>query len=124
MPLPSVIDEIDRLFDELVRRPWGTTARQVVPAEVHEVKDGWMVKLPVEGLSAADLQVHVQGDRLTVTGHRRRAGEHRGKTGWTQTQEEIVIQRTIALPAGADPENIDAEIEDSTLTLHIHRRQP
>jgi HSP20 family protein len=124
MPLPSVLDEIDRLFDELVRRPWGTAARQVVPAEVHEVNDGWTVKLPVEGLTAADLQVHMQGDHLSVTGHRRRARQRRGETGWTQTQQEIAIHRTIALPAGADPESIDAKIEGSTLTIHIRRRQP
>jgi HSP20 family protein len=124
MPLPSVLDEIDRLFDELVRRPWGMSARQVVPAEVHEVKDGWMVKLPVEGLTAADLQLHVQGDRLTISGHRRRARERRGETSGTQTQQEIAIHRTIPLPAGADPESIDAKIEDSTLTIHIRRRQP
>jgi HSP20 family protein len=124
MPLPSVLDEIDRLFDELVRRPWGMGARQVVPAEVREVKDGWVVKLLVEGLTAADLQVHVQGDRLTVSGHRHRARERRGETGWTQTQQEIAIHRTIALPAGADPDSIDAKIEDSTLTIHIRRRQP
>lgn len=122
MPLPSVIDEIDRLFDELVRRPWGSVARQVVATEVHEVEDGWVVKLPVEGLTADDLQMHVEGHRLTITGHRRQARERRGKAGWTQ--HEIAVHRTLALPAEADPENIDAEIEDSTLTLHIHRRQP
>jgi len=124
MPLPSVLDEIDRLFDELVRRPWGTTARQVIPAEVHEVEDGWMVRLPVEGLSPADLQVHVQGNQLTISGHRRQAQERRGKTGWTHTQREITFHRAMALPAGADPDNIDAKIENSTLTIHIRRRQP
>jgi HSP20 family protein len=124
MPLPSVIDEIDRLFDELVRRPWGSVARQVVATEVHEVEDGWVVKLPVEGLTADDLQMHVEGHRLTISGHRRQARERRGKAGWTQTEHEIAVHRTLALPAEADPENIDAGIEDSTLTLHIHRRQP
>jgi len=83
-----------------------------------------MVKLPVEGLTAADVQVHVQGHALTVTGHRRQAREQRGKTGWMQTQQEVAIHRTIPLPAGADPESIDAKIEDSTLTIHIRRRQP
>jgi HSP20 family protein len=124
MALPSVIDEIDRLFEELVRRPWGSVARQVVPVEMREVEDGWMVKLPVEGLTPTDLQVHVQGNQLTISGHRRRAEERRGKTGWTQTQREVTFQRAVALPAGADPENIDARIENSTLCIHIRRRQP
>jgi HSP20 family molecular chaperone IbpA len=124
MALPSVVDEIDRLFEELIRRPWGSIERQVVPVEMREVEDGWMVRLPVEGLTPADLQVHVHGNQLTISGRRRQAQERHGKMGWTHTQREMTFRRAMALPAGADPENIDAEVEDSTLTIHIHRRQP
>jgi HSP20 family molecular chaperone IbpA len=124
MPLPSVTDEIDRLFEELVRRPWGSGERQIIPVEMHEVEDGWMVRLPVEGLTPGDLQVHVHGNQLTISGHLRQAQERRGKTGWTHTRRQVTFHRAMALPAGADPENIDAEIENSTLSIHIHRRQP
>ncbi len=123
MPLPSVLDEIDRLFDELIRRPWGSN-RQLVPAEVREVEDGWLVQLPIPGLSAADLQVHVQGNRLTISGQRRQARERHSKGTWTQTSEQVTFDRTIALPPGADPETIDAKVEGSTLSIHIHRRKP
>lgn len=125
MPLPSVLDEIDRLFDELIRRPWGKPARQVTPVDVRQVEDGWVVTLPVEGLSGQDLQVHVEGNCMTVSGHRRRSQERRhGKTGWSQTEQEYSLFRTIALPAGADPEHIDATIENSILSIHIRRWKP
>jgi HSP20 family molecular chaperone IbpA len=125
MPLPSVLDEINRLFDELIRRPWGTASRQLVPAEMREVEDGWIVKLPAPGMSAADLRIQVEGNWLMVTGYHRQSREHRhGKTGWSQRQQEVSLHRTIALPAGADPDHIDAKIEDSTLSIHIRRRQP
>jgi len=125
MPLPSVLDEIDRLFDELVRRPWGTSERQVTPLDVRQVEDGWVITLPVEGLSAGDLQVHVEGKWLTVSGHSRQAREQRqGKTGWSRTEREYSLARTIALPTGADPNDIDAAIENSILTIHIRRRKP
>ncbi len=125
MPLPTVIDEIDRLFDELIRRPWGKPARQLTPLDVRQVEDGWVVTLPVEGLSAKDLQIHVEGNWLTVSGHSRRAREERqGKSGWSRTEQEFSLSRTIALPAGADPDHIDATIENSILTLHIRRRKP
>ena len=125
MALPSVLDEIDRLFDELVRRPWGKAGRQVTPLDVRQVEDGWVVTLPVEDLSAKDLQVHVEGNWLTVSGHSRRAEERRqGKTGWSRREQEFSLSRTIALPAGADPNHIDATIEKSTLTIHIRRRKP
>lgn len=125
MPLPSVLDEINRLFDELIRRPWGTASHQLVPAEFREVEDGWIVKLPAEGLSAADLRIQVQENWLTVTGHHRQSRERqRGKGGWSRTQQELSLHRTVALPVGADPDHIDAKIENATLSIHIRRRKP
>jgi HSP20 family molecular chaperone IbpA len=125
MPLPTVLDEIDRLFDELVHRPWGESARQVTPLDVRQVEDGWVVTLPVEGLSAKDLHVHVERNWVTVSGQSRRTQERRqGTTGWSRTEQTYSLSRTIALPAGADPDHIDAAIENSTLTIHIRRRKP
>ncbi len=125
MALPSVLDEIERLFDELIRRPWGSARRELVPAEIHEVEDGWRVDIPVEGMQAADLKVEVHGRRLTITGQRSRQHERReGQTAWTRTRQEISFQRTITLPAGADPDDIDAKIEGSKLAIHIGRRRP
>ena len=125
MPLPTVLDEIDRLFDELIRRPWGTSSRLLKPTEVRQVEDGWIITLPLEGWSPDDLQLHAQENWLTITGHRRQSREQRhGQTGWSQIQQEVTLHRTIALPAGADPDHIDARIENSTISLHIRRRQP
>ncbi|MFQ5665450.1 MAG: Hsp20/alpha crystallin family protein [Candidatus Binatia bacterium] len=128
MPLPSVLDELDRLFDELVRRPWGAASRQLVPAEFREVEDRWVVELPVEGMRAADLRVDVQGRRLTVTGHRRRTHAQRGGAAlWTRTQQETMLHRTLTLPHDADPDDIEAKIEGDTLFIYIRKnrkRQP
>ena len=125
MALPSVLDEIERLFEELIRRPWASGRRELVPAEVHEVEDGWRVDIPVEGMGAADLKIEVHGRRLTVTGQRSHQRERReGQRAWTRTRQEVAFQRTITLPAGADPDDIDAKIEGSTLAIHIGRRRP
>ncbi len=122
MPLPSVLDEIDRLFDELVHRPWRGPGREIVPAEMQEVDDGWIIRLPVPGMLASDLTVQVHGRQLTITGARHQQKARAGKTGWTRTQHAITFERTLTLPADADPDNIEARIEDSTLNLHIRRR--
>jgi len=125
MALPSVLEELDRLFEELVRRPWGSISRRLVPAEIREVADGWIVELPVEGLRAADLKVDVQGKQLTVTGHRRLHRERRhDKAAWTQTQQEVSLHRTLRLPSGANPDDIEAKLEGSTLTIHLGKRKP
>ena len=123
MALPSVLDEIDRLFDELIHRPWGGASRQLVPVQLREVSDGWVVDLPVEGLQARDLKVAVQDRQLTVTGQRRHEQARRQSGRWTQTQEAVSWYRTIPLPAEANPDDVEASVEGSTLSIHIGRRK-
>jgi HSP20 family molecular chaperone IbpA len=123
MPLPSVLDEIDRLFDELVRRPWGAAARHLVPAQLREVKDGWVVDLLVEGLRAADLKVEVHGRQLTVIGQRRSEQRQQLKGRWAQAQEDVAWYRTIPFPAEANPDDVEATVEGSMLSIHIGRRK-
>ncbi len=122
MPFPSLTDEIERLFDELVHQPWGGAARRLVPVEVREVADGWVIELPVEGMRATDLRVEVHGRQLTVTGHRRQEQGRRGPAFRTQTREEVSLRRTVALPAAANIDDIETRIEGSTLTIHVRKR--
>jgi HSP20 family molecular chaperone IbpA len=122
MALPSVVDQINRLFDELIRRPWGVLPRQVSPAAIRAVEDGWIVEIPVEGLRAEDLKVEVHGRRLTILGHHRSEQERRhGPSGWSRSQQEHTMHQTVTLPAEADPEDLEVRIEGAQLTVHIRR---
>ena len=125
MALPSVVDEINRLFEELIRRPWGASPRQLSPAAIREVDDGWVVEIPVEGMRAEDLKLEVRGRRLTVLGHRRSEQERRhGASGWSRSQREYTLRQTVTLPAEADPEDLEPRIDGAHLTVHIRRRLP
>ncbi len=120
MPLPSVIDEINRLFEELVRRPWGS-ARQLAAADIREVDDGWILEFPSQGLRAQDIHVEVRGRLLTVSAHRRREQEQEGAATWSRRETEVSLHRTISLPGDVDPERIEAHVDHDKLTLHLHR---
>jgi len=124
MALPSVLDEINRLFDELIRQPWGVSSRRVTPTTVREVADGWVIELPVEGLRASDLQVNVHGHQLTITGHRQQERQHRVGTAWGHSQQAISLHRTVNLPGEVDPDHVDATVKGSTLTVHVRKRKP
>jgi len=124
MALPSLLDEIDRLFDELVSRPWGKT-RQLAPARIRAVEDGWIVEVPAEGLRPQELKVAVHGRLLTISGQQHREQVRRvGAVGWRRSEHDIAWHRNVTLPADADADPLEARIEDSTLILHIRRRQP
>jgi len=121
MSLPSVLDEIDRLFEELVRRPWGS-ASALVPAAIREVADGWVVELPNPGLAASDIRIDVHGRQLQVSGRRRRQHEHVGPAAWQSRTSEVRLQRSVTVPEEVRVEDVEARVEGDRLLLHIRRR--
>lgn len=124
MALPSVVDEIDRLFDELVRRPW-TPMPPVSPITVRTVDDGWVIEVPVDGLQAADIEVQLQGRQLTVTGARRTEREERREGRTTaRTLQSMSLFRAMTLPMDTSPEDIEARVEGTTLFIHVRKREP
>jgi len=124
MALPSVLDEIDRLFDELVHRPWAAASRQLVPVQLREVKNGWIVDVSVEGIRPADLKIEVHERQLTISGQRRSRPQlrHQGEE-WTRRLAEVSWYRTIPLPVEANPDDVEASVEGATLSIHIGRRR-
>lgn len=121
MPLPSVLEELDRLFQQLVHEPWGTSAA-LEPPELKEVEDGWVLEFRVEGLRAADLVVDVQGRRLTVRGRRRVSERQRQPLGgWSVSEREVAFSRSVTLPVSVVAADVEARLEDSVLKLHVRR---
>ena len=124
MALPSVVEEIDRLFDELVRRPWGPL-RPAAPMAVKAVEDGWVIEVPVEGLQATDIEVELHGRRLTITGARRtEQEERRGGRTTARTRHAVSLFRTFTLPMDVGPEDIEARGEGAPLWLQVPKRAP
>lgn len=123
--LPWVLEEIDRLFHELVHRPWGSAGTTLAPAELHEVEDGWVIDLPAAGMRAQDLTVSIKGTQLTVSGKRHSEEKHGdARRGWSVAQHETAFSRTITLPQAARPDDFEARLEGSVLKIHVRRRTP
>ncbi|GBD27735.1 hypothetical protein HRbin30_03090 [bacterium HR30] len=120
--LLSIMDQIDRLFDELVHRRWGTRAG-ITPAQVKTVEDGWEIEIPVPGLKAEEIDVHVSGRELWVRGVARRQAEQRSTTGsWARLSRNVSLTRSFLLPYAVDPKDVDARLENGVLRIHIRGR--
>ena len=67
--------EVDRLFDELIYRPWGSPLR-LKPEEwnpeldLYETEDAFIVEVDLPGVKETDVSVHVEGGDLVLTGRR------------------------------------------------------
>lgn len=123
MALPSVIDEVQRLFDELVHKPWGSSA-VLVPASVRESEDGWTIELPSQGLNAEDMRIQVRGATLLVSGQKQIHKKAIHAQRLRQSAARVAFERAISLPEGAAGAVVEAKVEGDTLTIHLHRQEP
>ncbi|MCX8072397.1 MAG: Hsp20/alpha crystallin family protein [Candidatus Binatia bacterium] len=121
--LLSISEQIDRLFDELVHRRWGTKTG-LTPAQVKTLEDGWQIEIPVPGLKAEEIDVHVAGRELWIRGVSSRQSEHRAGVGsWARMSRNVSLTRYFLLPQTVDPADVDARLEDGVLKIHIRRRE-
>lgn len=120
--LLSIVDQIDRLFDELVHRRWGTRAG-ITPAQVKTVEDGWEIEIPVPGLTAEEIDVHVAGRELWVRAAARRQAEKQWASGsWARLSRDLTFTRSFMLPHPVDPKDVDARLEEGVLRIRIRRQ--
>lgn len=119
MPTIRWLDEIDRLFDEMVRAPWTRPMRSPAP-KVTEDATHLDVELPVGGGGRGDVSVALKGNRLVVTVSRAAgATAQQGPGTTTSRRRQEKIERTFVLPEGTDIEQVEARFEGDVLRIRV-----
>ena len=114
---PDRIRQLQSLFF-----PFAETARAGAwqpSADVYRTRQGWLVKLDLAGVRPEDVQVSVQGNRLTVRGTRR---DWSLQEGCSHYQMEIAysrFERSLTLPVSLEQTRITAEHRQGMLLIHI-----
>ncbi len=120
MSLPSLLDEIDRLFDQLVHDPWRYPAgRRPRPQRAPEPLQEVEVEIPVPGPRPRDLSIAVEGARLTVTLHRRQVQAASTEAAEVRASQEERFQETFLLPPGATVSAIEARFDGEVLRVRV-----
>ncbi len=94
------------------------------PADVYRTADGWLIKIELAGVVAEDLQLVVQGRRLTVSGQRR---DLRLEIGCHCQSLEISydrFERTFEFPTDLPPGEPQARFENGMLWVRVTDRPP
>jgi HSP20 family protein len=82
------------------------------------------VKAEVPGFSSKNLQVSVEGNRLTITGKRETKEEKTEKKTVYREHSSDQIMRVIDLPAAVDAEKATATLKDGMLELTLPKLAP
>jgi HSP20 family protein len=108
---------LSRFFAEPAGAAWPQSWTPLVDVEVSD--DAWVFEVDLPGEQREDVQIEVDGQVLAISGEikeRERAGVLRHRMRRTGS---FSYQAT--LPAGVDPDRIEAKFDNGVLTVRVPR---
>lgn len=125
--LATLPPEIDRLFDRFFAPGFFGAAEPLnetlwAPAlDFGETEKEYVVTLDCAGIPRENLDVHLEGQVLTITGHREIVQEKEGKQFFWRERAEGRFARSVRLPAAVEESKIEAVTENGVLTVRLPR---
>jgi len=140
----EIFDRMQRITDSIARRAFeifegngGTFGRDLenwfkaeremlhpVHIEVSEKDNDVLVRAETPGFTAKDLEVNLEGRRLTVAGKRETKEERKDEKMIYSERCSDEIMRVIDLPTDVDAEKAEATVKDGVLELKIPKAAP
>jgi len=98
--------------------PWSLSEATWPRVNMYDTGAGLLLKADVPGLSAADLQIQIENDVLTVSGERK-VQAPQGYTAHRRERAATSFTRSFSLPVRVDSEKILATLKDGVLSLDM-----
>ncbi len=121
----SLRDAMDRLFEEsFVRRFDGGRLLgiegQPLALDVYETDENLMVEASLPGINPDEVDISVEGDRLTIKGETKREEEKEEKGKYHFRERRYgAFQRTLSLPVEVNADKAEATFENGVLKLTL-----
>jgi HSP20 family protein len=115
--------EMDKLFDRFFESgtsPWTVEGSQWVPSvDVSETGKKVIVKAEIPGMDPKDIDISVNGNRLTLRGERKHEHEEKGENFHRMERSYGAFSRTIELPAEIDSNKVEATYKKGVLKVTL-----
>ena len=120
------LSTLHRDIDDLFARFFGEEERGwlrpfdmgTVPAIESFVRgDDLIVRADLPGTDPKNVELAVEGDRLTIKGERKKVDEQKRGNEFYREVSYGSFERTVALPAAVDPDKVKAEYHDGVLEI-------
>ena len=128
LPFPTQLSqEVDRLFDEIIHRPWGsvrTAAEEWSPQiDLYETDTAFILEADLPGVQEQQVSVTVENGDLVLRGQRSvtRSGSH-GNLHYSERSSGS-FHRRVRLPASVDHTNIRAEFTSGVIRVTLPKFQ-
>ena len=116
VPLRSAME---RMADQGLRppMPFGLWQDSMMSVDMYETDTGVVVKTPIPGVKAEDIQVSVTGDTLTIRAEVKEDQEIKRESYLRQERRYGACCRSVTLPDGLQTDKAEADYSDGVLTL-------
>ena len=126
--LLNLQEKMNRLFEDSLAAtrtdPEVPASAWTPSADVYEIPEGFVVLMDLPGLSADDVEIHVDGERLVVHGERRPSDKMRPESFHRVERSYGVFTRVFHLTDEVDPDKVTANFGDGLLRLELPRLRP
>lgn len=110
--------EMDRLFADFTGRTVSSNRVGVFPPlNVSEDTDKLYVSAELPGIEPDDIEIHVEGDTLTLRGERKLPEAGEGVNYHRREREGGRFRRIVTLPARIDPSGVVAGFKNGVLNI-------
>lgn len=124
LPFPTQLSqEVDRLFDEIIHRPWGsvrTGAEEWSPqVDLYETETAFILEADLPGVQEQDVSVAVDNGHLLLRGQRSATRKlSQGNLHYSERRSGSFLRR-IPLPTSVDQDNLQAEFSSGVLRVTL-----
>lgn len=118
----SLADEVDRLFNEIIHRPWGIERGfegWSPSVDLYETSEALILEADLPGVKIEDIKVEVEGDELMLQGRRSHRRNHSDGRFHFQERAFGEFERRMTLPESVDKERIKAEFSNGVLRVTL-----
>src|SRR3954453_5527779 len=119
--LDSLQGDMNRLFDRFFedRTANGASRRWIPAMDLVETEDHLVLRSDLPGMTEEDIDIEIKDNVLTVSGERKAENEEKGE-GYHRVERAFgSFSRSLTLPQGVDPEQVDANFDKGVLEVRI-----
>ena len=133
--VPTLTRDFDEVFDRFFNAPLAFPAVNFEPIrkamegtwmpaiDLTETEKEFILRAEIPGVPRENLDVHLEGDILTLTGHREKKTTEKDENMLWEEREAGKFIRTLRLPKAVEANKVEAVYADGILTVRVPKAQ-
>ncbi len=129
--VPTLVRDIDDVFDRIFQAPVAFPNMAFEPfrrpmenawmpaLDLTETEKEFVIRAEVPGVPRENLDVHLEGEILTLTGHREKVVREANENLLWEERETGRFVRNIRLPKAVEATKVEAHYTDGILTVRL-----